>query len=300
VKVRRWEAGAAFVGVAFAAIFVFSNTAGLGWALLTADALWIVTRVEIVERHDVAGWYTTQRGRLGVAKLLLLFGIYSAAIWSFFLIGHDLGHRARAGIVADFALAGLCFMLLGELRRSGDETLNWIVGARAERRTGTLLDTYRARGWLVLHGYKRDWGGDIDHIVCGSAGAYAIETKSYGFRSRDVRQTAINAWWLRERLGVRWVTGILCVDEDRVPEQHGKIWAVGQNHLLDFISRQHNAVIDPAVARDRLAKDPNANWSDGVGQAALSWLRGRRTRRPRSHNGTGTMLLAGKTPDSDG
>jgi hypothetical protein len=252
VRLRRWETAAACLGVAFAVIFVFSNTSGLGFALLAADALWILTRIEIVERHDQPGRYTTLRGRLGIVKLALLAGIYVAAVWGLFMIRHDLGGKSRAGLIGDFAIAGLCFMLLGELNRSGDAMLNWFTGAQAERVNGRNLDGFKERGWLVLHGYKRDRGGDIDHIVCGPSGAYAIETKSYGFRSGDIRQTAVNAWWLREKLGIQWVTGVLCVDEDRQPEHKGKIWVVGRDHLLAFIEEQRNAGIDPALAKERL------------------------------------------------
>lgn len=252
MRLKRWEIAVAFVGVAFAVVFVFSNTSGLGFALLAADALWVVTRIEIVERHDHAGRYTTLRGRLGVVKLVLLMGIYAAAVWGLFMIRHDLGGKARAGVIGDFAIAGLCFMLLGELNRSGDATLRWFKGAHAERANGANLNTLKQKGWLVLHGYKRDRGGDIDHVVCGPTGVYAIESKSYGFRSGDIRQTAINAWWLRETLGIRWVTGVLCVDEDRKPEPKGRIWVVGRAQLVAFIEEQRNVGIDPAVARERL------------------------------------------------
>jgi hypothetical protein len=253
VSLRVWEIAAALLGVAFAVLFVFSNISGLGFALLAADALWILTRIEIVERHDQPGRYTTLRGRLGIVKLVLLMGIYTAAVWGLFMIRHDLGNKTRAGVIADFAIAGLCFMLLGELNRSGDATLNWFKGAHAERVNGKNLDTFKERGWLVLHGYKRDRAGDIDHIVCGPAGAYAIETKSYMFRSGDIRQTAINAWWLREKLDIRWVTGVLCVNEERQPELKGRIWVVGRDHLLAFIEGQQNVGIDPSLAKERLA-----------------------------------------------
>jgi hypothetical protein len=61
VRLKRGEIAVALLGVAFAAVFVFSNTSGLGFALLAADALWVVTRIEIVERHDQPGRYTTLR-----------------------------------------------------------------------------------------------------------------------------------------------------------------------------------------------------------------------------------------------
>lgn len=254
MKLKRWETAVALVGFAFAMVFVLSNTSGLGFALIAADALWVVTRIEIVERHDRPGHYTSLRGKLGIVKLVLLGGIYAAAIWGLFIIHHDLGTRARAGVIADFAIAGLCFMLIGELNRSADATLNWLQGAKSERRNGARLDALKEQGWLVLHGYKRERGGDIDHIVCGLTGAYAIETKSYGFKSQDTRQTAVNAWWLRERLGIRWVTGVLCVEEDRSPEPKGRVWVVGRDHLVRFIEDQRNAGIEPAVAQQRLAR----------------------------------------------
>ena len=95
----------------------------------------------------------------------------------------------------------------------------------------------------------------IDHIVCGTRGVYAIETKSYAFRSGDIRQTAIKAWWLRQKLGIRWVTGILCVDEDRTPESKGRVWVVGRRHLREFIEGQTNVGIDGGEARERLASN---------------------------------------------
>ena len=252
MTLKLWEIVAGFLGLAFAAIFLLSNVSGLGFALLAADLLWIVTRLEITEDHDEAGHYTTLKGRLGVLRLGLLVSIYGSAVYGFFIIQHDLGVRARATVVAEFAIAGLWFMLLTEVRRSGDDTLHWIKGARAERAVGTKLNQFKQRGWLVLHGYKKDRGGDIDHILCGPQGAYIIETKSYGYRSRDTHQTAINAWWLREKLGVRWVTGVLCVDGTRNPERRGKIWVVAHDDLVEWLARQHNNPVDLASARERL------------------------------------------------
>jgi hypothetical protein len=255
MSLKRWEAAVAILGLGFAAIFLFSNVSGLGFGLLAADVLWVITRIEILEDHAEPGHYATLRGRLGVLKLVLLFAIYGAAIYGLFLIRHDLPHKARAAVVGDFAIAGLCFMLLAELNRSAADALNWIKGSRAERTIGAKLMVFDDEGWLVLHGYKKERGGDIDHILCGPNGAFAIETKSHGYRAGDLRQTRTNAWWLYDRLGIRsWVTGVLCVDEQRAPEERDKVWVVSHSDLVDWLRHQRNKPVDPTFARALLAQ----------------------------------------------
>ena len=252
VRVDRWELALGLAGLVFASVFLFSNLWGLGIAFMGADALWLLTRVEIVEKQGGPGRYPTLRGRLGAARLFFIAVVYMAVVSGLYVVHHDLDGNARAAWVANFALFGFAFMLLAEFRRSADDTDRWIFGADAERKVGLALEQFAARGWLVLHGYKKDVGGDIDHVVCGPNGAYVIETKSYGFRRRDIHQTAGNAWWLQQKLGdlgVRWVTGVLCVDEDRPPEQHDRIWVVSHGDLVAWLEAQRNQPVDPERAQ---------------------------------------------------
>lgn len=252
VKLKLWEIVVAVLGLAFAAIFLVSNTSGLGVGLLAADCLWVVTRVEVAEAHDQAGHYAAARGRLGLLRVALVFLILVAAVYGLFVIRHDLRPNARVAVIANFGIVGFAFMLLGELRRSLDDALNWVTGARAERAVGADLDRLRHQGWLVVHGYKKDRGGDIDHILCGPNGAYIVETKSYGYRARDIRQTAINAWWIREKLGVRWVTGVLCVRESRPPVIKGKIWVVSHDDVIKWLGTRHDGPVEPDDVRRKL------------------------------------------------
>ena len=252
MKLKAWEMAAALLGVAFALIFLFSNAWGIGFGLLCADALWLLTRIEIVEKAGAPGRYASLRGRLGLAKLVLLVGVYAAVFYGLIVVQKD-GSNLRIGVIADFALAGLAFMLLGELKRSGDDAINWLVGARAERKVGNALDSLRQSGWLVLHGYKRDWGGDIDHIVCGPGGVFMVETKSHEFRRSDLRRAAWNAAWMKEKLAVSWVTGVLCVNEDLAATLEGKIWVVGHTQLVAWLQTQRNAPIDCARVRNAFA-----------------------------------------------
>lgn len=245
MKLRPWEIGAAVLGALFAFIFIFSNVWGIGVGMLCADALWLLTRLEIVEKPGAPGRYAALRGRLGLVKLVLVLGVYAAAIYGVLIVQNDDGENTRVGVVALFALIGLAYFLLGELQRSGNEALNWLIGARAERTVGRDLDALKTSGWLVLHGHKREWGGDIDHVLCGPRGVYVIETKSYGFRRGDLRQPAWNAAWLKEKVGISWVTGVLCVNEDRTPTLERKVWVMGYRQLRPWLQTQRNATVAP-------------------------------------------------------
>lgn len=262
MKLKLWEVALATAAAAFALLFLFSDVSGLGVALFAADLLWMLTRIEILENHAKPAHYTTLRGQLGVLKLVFLLALNGAAIYGIHLIQHDFGTTARATVVADFAILGLCFMLLTELWRSGEATQKWFVGARAEREVGGKLAVFKDRGWLLLHGYKRDNWGDIDHVLCGPGGAYAIETKSYGYRISDVGQATRNAVWLRDKLEVPWVTGVLCVDDDRPPFKKDRIWIVNHSDLVGWLESQHDPPIDPEYARARLVPphEPGRGW----------------------------------------
>jgi hypothetical protein len=269
MRLKLWEFALATAAAALAVLFRVSNGSGLGIALLAADFLWVLTRIEILENHDEPGHYTTLRGQLGVIKLVLLVALNGAAIYAIHLIQHDFGSRARGTVVADFAIIGLCFMLLTELSRSGDATRKWFVGARAEREIGNKLAAFKSRGWLLLHGYKRDNWGDIDHVLCGPGGAYAIETKSYGYRPSDVGQAVRNAIWLRDKLEIPWVTGVLCVDDDRAPFKKDKIWVVNHRDLVGWLEAQDAKPVDPERARTRLVppSDSGRGWWTSFGSS---------------------------------
>jgi hypothetical protein len=63
-------------------------------ALVSADALWLLTRLEIVEKQGRPGRYATVRGRLSAARLILIGVIYAAVIYGLFIVHHDLASNA--------------------------------------------------------------------------------------------------------------------------------------------------------------------------------------------------------------
>ena len=51
------------------------------------------------------------------------------------------------------------------------------MGLRGERIVGEVLDGLRAKGYRVFHDIEED-GYNIDHVIVGPAGVFAIETKT--------------------------------------------------------------------------------------------------------------------------
>jgi hypothetical protein len=58
-------------------------------------------------------------------------------------------------------------------------TQNELVGALGEECTAGAVNTWRRRrkGWLIVNGLRFGGHGDIDHVLIGPGGVYAIESK---------------------------------------------------------------------------------------------------------------------------
>jgi hypothetical protein len=89
LTLHRWEIGVATLGVLFALIYLLSNTWGVGLAALCADALWVLTRVDIGERPGAPGRYATLRGRLGLVRLACLLGVYVFFFYGLRIVRED-------------------------------------------------------------------------------------------------------------------------------------------------------------------------------------------------------------------
>jgi len=81
-------------------------------------------------------------------------------------------------------------------------------------------------------------GGIFDHVVWGPNGAYAIETKSGTFRRGHLGQTLGNAAWTQRKLGVHWVTAVVCVEGSTAPRKDGNAWVVGRECLVDWLRQR--------------------------------------------------------------
>jgi Nuclease-related domain len=204
VKFQLWEIGVAAGAMLLAVLLFAAGGVVQGAAFVLFAAVWAVARADVIADVRSAGRAARFQARLGIARFVVLLIIYFAAVVALFIVAFSDEKATTLGQIAAFALCGFTVLLFRELRRTDDDTVNWLKGSKAEEKVGGELDQLRREGWVVIHGLTTDWGGDVDHILCGPQGAYAVETKSGRFRKADLRQATYNAVWVKRKLGVPW------------------------------------------------------------------------------------------------
>jgi hypothetical protein len=237
MRIDRWTGLGATALAAFAVLLILSEDYVSGPALLAIVLLVAISRVSIVERN-LAGSYERGRSRLAFLRAFVLWVINISVAATLVVAGAQhwttLDTRGR---VAVWALVGFAWLLYREMDRRGDEAINRLKGSQAEEHVGRQLELMRPHGWEVVHNLKKDIRGNIDHMVWGDRGVYAIETKSGRFRHSDVSQAIGNALWVKRKFGVRWVTAVLCVGEDppSPPRQVRYAWVLGPDDLVQWL-----------------------------------------------------------------
>ncbi|MFJ7153509.1 nuclease-related domain-containing protein [Streptomyces sp. NPDC101118] len=86
-----------------------------------------------------------------------------------------------AGLIETVATRGPSFWqrAVDKVLRRPSEWDTWYAGLEGERRVGRELARLRAHGWRVLHGIPKGNGGDIDHLLIGAGGVFAVNTKRH-------------------------------------------------------------------------------------------------------------------------
>ena len=179
MRLRAWESAAAVLGGLLSFLYLAVGQFFVAATILGFTVFLLALRIRFDANPDErAGTHALRHFRVETAEVLGLL-IALVATLATTLVG-ALHHwqRERLGSVALFALYGMEILLMMEIQRRGDSALNWLIGSRAEQQVGAELESLRDKGWLVIHRLVKDFGGDVDHLVCGPHGAYAIETKS--------------------------------------------------------------------------------------------------------------------------
>jgi hypothetical protein len=238
IRLRWWESMLLVPFALLTGAFAVGRQPAAALVLGALVAVAVASRSTIRERN-VAGGYARTRGLLLLAKWVALLAIYGVGVELLFAIHREHWTRDRHGTVAFWALAGLMFFLAREIYRLGEDGGNWLLGSDMERDVARLLDPLRTEGWLVTHDVRKNGGGNVDHVVTGPNGAFAIETKRGTNRAAARNQAVANAVWAKEKFGLRWVTAILCVGTNPPPQpmKQGYAWVLGTNHLPEFLRR---------------------------------------------------------------
>lgn len=224
------------LGLALAGLLLYAHVLVVGLVFLAVAVVWLLSRLRVAEPGPLAGAFARRSGWLLFARATALFLIYVGICVAFFVGRAEHWANQTPGQVAIYSMAGLAFFLLREIRQTRDAAFNHFDGGRSEQEVGALLAEF-GDDWKIINNFVRDDGyGNIDHVVWAPSGeVYAIETKSGAFRRDSLRQAAWNAAWLKNKLDVRWVTGIVCLPESTPPRWEGVVCALGQPELLDWL-----------------------------------------------------------------
>jgi hypothetical protein len=128
----------------------------------------------------VAGQHARRRVRvLAIRALIVIGGIVSVTV----IAAVTLGWRSLPFVLVELAAIG---GLLAIDRFAMPIIDRWDRGAEGEEHVGKLLDALVDDGWRPLHDVSLGHG-NIDHILIGPGGLFAIETKSHRGRINVAR-----------------------------------------------------------------------------------------------------------------
>jgi hypothetical protein len=140
-----------------------------------------------------AGEHARATGRRHARHALAGIALASAALLALVFSGLPSG----VVIAGELALLGA---LVAIERIGGPVVDRWLQGARGEEHVGALLAELEAEGWLAVH--DLDTGrGNIDSVLVGPGGLFAVEVKSYAGRLRpaDIRPDHLKQAWAQKR-----------------------------------------------------------------------------------------------------
>ncbi|MDP7050603.1 MAG: nuclease-related domain-containing protein [Verrucomicrobiota bacterium] len=177
------------------------------------------------------------------------------------------------GVICVFALIWLWCLL--------DKFSNYKLGLMGERATGEELNKLMLDGCHVYHDFKKDHGGNIDHVVVAPSGVYCVETKCrrkskglpdrkehevvfdgeklhypHGSDSFGVDQTIKNSGqlsqWLSSAVGEKiYVKGILTFPGWLVTERKmaKNLRVLNPKLIRNYIASQKEKVLDPKLTQ---------------------------------------------------
>jgi hypothetical protein len=157
------------------------------------------------------------------------------------------GYSALA-VMVSLGASWVAFVFRDEIFHGGDNARNYVTGRQSERTVQDELDQLRSR-CFVRHDVSLPFGGNIDHVVCGATGAFAVETKTSGYLKRDLPTARRRAKWLSTQLDSHWVTPVIClVNREQKPFEHDRVWVMGLGELREWLEGRRGRPLDPVFA----------------------------------------------------
>jgi len=119
-----------------------------------------------------AGQHARETVRRATESTLVALGIVVATA---VLTGLAYGFKSKELVIAELLVLGVCGVIS---KFVGPGIDRWDRGATGEEFVGAVLAGKAADGWRAIHDVSLG-RGNIDHVVIGPGGVFAIETKSH-------------------------------------------------------------------------------------------------------------------------
>ncbi len=203
--------------------------------------------------NRAAGAWVTEQSRRATLRVWALLGVFALALLGGGLAAQLGWLSSRQGAAAGLGLCSLALLAFHAAEQRSVQAVAWLLGSRAEREIGAVLNELRAEGALVFHDIELV-RGNIDHVVALPRGAYLIETKARRYEVKHLKETKRSASWVREQVGY-WVTPVICLAgrSDRPYRREG-VWIMGRPHLAAWLLSRRGRPVDVARVRDALTR----------------------------------------------
>jgi hypothetical protein len=113
-------------------------------------------------------------GMIMWALIVIAAGIYAMNDWL-----AEWLHTPPTPRVKTALFVATVFLAIWRVRKIKKESDQVLLGFRGERAVGQHLDKLRAKGYHIFHDVPSGDNANIDHVIIGPTGVYAVETKTH-------------------------------------------------------------------------------------------------------------------------
>ena len=186
------------------------------------------------------GSFATTRARadLRVALVFLILVVLAGVVAMAMVVTGTAALVTSLALVA-VALAGRTFF---DIRF--EDGVRWAKGGNGEAAVGEALNVLRADNYVVMHDLDNVVPGNVDHFVCGPAGAFMIDTKFKRYVESDIPNAKKTALAIARELKAPWVQPVICFATRHYgPRTVKGVVIVGREQLVPYIRSQRNQLV---------------------------------------------------------
>jgi hypothetical protein len=172
-----------------------------------------------------------------------------------FIAGGFLCFLAALGLEGELRIAAIVAGLVALVMAlpAMERSRAFEMGADGERKVARRLRGLERRGFVVIHDVAKGQRGNVDHVIAGPTGVFAVETKASRYSKSALEQARRHATWVHRKTGA-WTTPVVCVANQTGlrPRVIGGVWVMGSERISRFVRRFDGTALDAGVIRSAL------------------------------------------------